>query len=630
MSVYRSIHSEGATKTDTPTAGIHPAAVTLPVHQYVQERAAATPDVVAVSAGERKLTFGELWRSSTSLALALSAAGVRENQVVGVHLDRSPEAVVANLGILRSGGAYLPLDPSLPSERLAFVLRDSGARHVVTNAALAPHLPATHLRVIEMESLVRESVPGAFVGPAVGPRNLAYVIYTSGSTGEPKGVEITHEGLTNLVSWHCRNFNVTPSDRAAHMAPIGFDAAVWEVWPYLCAGASLHIPDASLRGNPEGVRDWILSQGITMAFLPTPMAEKVMALDWPTSTSLRSLLTGADTLYQRPRASLPFAVINNYGPTECSVVATSGRVLPADIDHTVPSIGSPIDGITVHILDDQLQAVVPGQTGEIYLGGAGLARGYRNRSDLTRRSFIERCVSGKTHRLYRTGDLARLRPDGQIEFLGRTDEQMKIRGHRVEPSEIVRALHAHPAIQAAAVIPHTEKGEKRIYAYIVRRPEHQVQVENLFEHLRRSLPDYMLPSGFIDMASLPVGANGKLDRSALPQPSSANLLRDEDFSSPSTIIEGQVAVVLAQLLHIEQVGRTDNFFLLGGHSLLGTQLITRIEEIFGVQITLLSLFDHPTVAGIAEQIEKAILAKLHAEGQYASPNVQAPGQERSS
>lgn len=628
MSVYSSIHSESTKKVETPTAGIHPAAVTLPVHQYVQERAAATPDAVAVSCGERKLTFSELWQRSTNIALALSAAGVRNDGVVGVYLDRSPEAVAANLGILRAGGAYLPLDPALPLERLAFVLRDSGVRQVVTNATLAPHLRSAHLTLIEMESLPQESVPGPFVGPAVGPRNLAYVIYTSGSTGEPKGVEITHEGLTNLVGWHCRQFNITASDRAAHMAPIGFDAAVWEVWPYLSVGASLHIPDASLRSNPEGLRDWILSQGITMAFLPTPMAEKVMALDWPTSTALRSLLTGADTLYQRPRASLPFALINNYGPTECAVVATSGRVLPAEIDPTVPSIGSAIDGITVHILDDQLQAVVPGQTGEIYLGGAGLARGYRNRPDLTARTFIERCVSGKMQRLYRTGDLGRLRPDGEIEFLGRTDEQLKIRGHRVEPSEIVRALHAHPAIQAAAVVAQTENGEKRIYAYIVRRPEHHPRVQNLFEHLRRSLPDFMLPSGFIEVASLPVGSNGKLDRSALAQPSSANLLRDDDFSSPSTFIEGQVAGVLAALLHMEQVGRTDNFFLLGGHSLLGTQLITRIEEIFGVQITLLCLFDHPTVAGIAEQIEKAILAKLQAEGQDAGSNAHAPGQEQ--
>lgn len=626
MSVYSSIHTAETARTGTPGLA---AAPVLPVHDSVQQWATATPNALAVSAGGRQFTCAELWQLSTSVALALSATGLRTDELVGVYLDRSPEAIAANLGILRAGGAYLPLDPALPSERLDFVLRDSGVRHVVTDAALACHLPANDLRVVQVEAL-RQSAAGPFVGPAIGPQNLAYAIYTSGSTGEPKGVEIPHEGLTNLVRWHCRNFKVTASDRAAHMAAIGFDAAVWEIWPYLSAGASLHIPEASLRGHPEALRDWILAERITIAFLPTPMAEKVIALDWPPSTDLRILLTGADTLYQRPRASLPFAVFNNYGPTECSVVATSGPVLPAEIDPTVPSIGSPIDGITVHLLDDDLQAVARGQIGEIYLGGAGLARGYRQRPDLTARSFITRSHSGRVQRLYRTGDLGRLRPDGQIDFLGRTDEQLKIRGHRVEPSEIVRVLHTHAAIQAASVIACGENGDKRIYAYIVRRTGCEIRLQDLFAHLRRSLPDYMLPAGFVEMEALPVGSNGKLDRSALPQPSSANLLRDNDFSSPSTVIEGQIAALLADLLHIEQVGRSDNFFLLGGHSLLGTQLITRIEEIFDVQVTLLSLFDHPTVAGIAEQVEQAIVSKLQAEGQYAGParDSHAPAQER--
>lgn len=619
MSVYSPIGTEERARTETPGNTAHPLVVTLPVHEYVRQQASTTPHALAVSAAGRSLSFGELWDWSTKIAHTLAMLGVTNDELVGVYLERSAEAIAAMLGILRAGGAYLPLDPALPAERLNFVIRDSGVRQVLTQTALASRLGSSNVQVLELDSILIPGVITPFVGPTISPKELAYVIYTSGSTGEPKGVEIPHEGLTNLISWHCRNFNVTAGDRAAHMAAIGFDAAVWEVWPYLSMGASLHIPEPSVRGNPALLRDWILAQKISMAFLPTAMAEKVMALEWPVSTSLRALLTGADTLYERPRPRLPFQVVNNYGPTECSVVATSGAVVPADVDGGIPSIGSPIDGIIVQILDDNMQDIAPAQVGEIYLGGSGLARGYRNRPDLTARSFVTYSVAGTRQRLYRTGDLGRLRPDGQIDFLGRTDEQIKIRGHRVEPSEIVRALHSHPAIQGAAVVAQGPGPEKRIYGYIVRRPQHDIVLKDLFAHLRRLLPDYMLPSGFILMNTLPTGPNGKLDCSALPQPSSTNLLRDEDFSSPSTVIEGRVAAVLAELLRLESVGRTDNFFLLGGHSLLGTQLITRIEEIFGVQVTLLSLFDHPTVQGIAEQIEKQILAKVEAENHYCSP-----------
>ena len=337
-----------------------------------------------------------------------------------------------------------------------------------------------------------------------------------------------------------------------------------------------------------------------------------MALDWPSSTSLRVLLTGADTLYQRPPASLPFAVVNNYGPTECTVVATSGTVLPAEFEVGVPSIGRPIEGIYIQVFDSQAQVVAAGEAGELYLGGAGLARGYRNRPDLTAQKFINNPFPGTGDRLYRTGDLVRLRPDGQLDFIGRTDEQVKIRGYRVEPSEIVRALLAHPAIESAAVIAKDAAGEKRLYAYIQRAPGQALRLDNLFEHLRGSLPESMLPAGFIAIDSLPVGANGKIDRSALPEPSSANLLRDEDFASPSTVIEGRVAAVLGELLRLENVGRSDNFFLLGGHSLLGTQLITRIDEIFGVQLSLLDLFDHPTVEGLADIVEQLMIDSLEA------------------
>jgi amino acid adenylation domain-containing protein len=622
----------GLMQSETPLVDLPPLPKSSHAQQFVRECAAAKPNALAISADDRQLTFSQLWQWSANVAHCLSGLSVAPDVVVGVLLDRSPEAIAATLGILRAGGAFLPLDPALPSERLRFVLRDSGVRQVITSASLASRLADSGVEVVDIGSVLSQPACSDLVDCPVSPANLAYVIYTSGSTGEPKGVEITHAGLTNLIRWHCCNFHVTAADRAAHMATISFDAAVWEIWPYLAAGASIHIPDASIRSNPELVRDWIVAEGVTIAFLPTASAEKAMALDWPSSTCLRVLLTGADTLYQRPPASLPFAVVNNYGPTECTVVATSGTVLPAELEPGVPPIGRPIDGIDIHILDPQAQAVAAGEAGELYLGGAGLARGYRNRPDLTAQKFINNPLRGTSDRLYRTGDLVRLRPDGQLEFLGRTDEQVKIRGHRVEPSEVVRALLAHPGIESAAVIAKDAAGEKRLYAYIQRAPGQDLRLDNLFEHLRGSLPEYMLPAGFIAVDSLPIGTNGKLDRSALPEPSSANLLRDEDFASPSTVIEGRVAAVLGELLRLENVGRTDNFFLLGGHSLLGTQLITRVDEIFGVQLSLLNLFDHPTVEGIAAEIENHILAKLEAEGQCVTlgPELDASGQEQPS
>ncbi len=629
MSVYSSISGEGSPAPADASADQLSLGRGSLVHDLVQERAIEDPNAIAVSQGTRKLTYGELWRWSTGIAARLAGLGVAADQVVGVLLDRSPEAIAGMLGILRSGAAYLPLDPAMPAERLSYVLQDSGVQYVVTNRLFCSRLAGTAVKILEIESIGTESAPAATAFP-ISLQNLAYVIYTSGSSGGPKGVEITHEGLANLIRWHCRNFNVTAADRAAHMANIGFDAAVWEVWPYLAAGSSLHIPEASIRSNPNSIRNWILANAITIAFLPTAIAEPVMALDWPASTSLRVLLTGADTLHRRPRASLPFTVVNNYGPTESTVVATSGVVRPAEIEDSVPSIGSPIAGIDLRIFDERMREVPRGEIGEIYLGGSGMARGYRNRPDLTAKSFLTLAFEGASKRLYRTGDLGRFRADGQLEFLGRTDEQVKIRGHRVEPSEIVRALQLHPSVQNAAVIARTEAdGDKRIYAYVVDRPGQTVTVANLVSHLRTLLPEYMLPAGFIRMNALPLNQNGKIDRAVLPEPNSMNLLRDDDFASPSNVIEARVAAVLCELLNLESVSRTDNFFFLGGHSLLGTQLITRIEELFDVQLSLLTLFDHPTVAGIAEQIERHILVKLGAEAPSGIPqgDVQNQAQE---
>jgi len=443
--------------------------------------------------------------------------------------------------------------------------------------------------------------------------SLAYVIYTSGSTGQPKGVEVLHRGLSNLVSWHLRAFEVTPADRASHLAALGFDAAVWELWPYLVAGASVHLASEEVRQNPQKLRDWLVEEKITIAFLPTPLAESMLLLEWSKQSALRILLTGADTLHHTPRAGLPFILVNNYGPTECAVVATSGRVWPASGSSSQPpSIGRPIDNTEIYVLDEEMREVAPGKAGELYIGGAGVARGYRNHPELTKQKFVLNPFSADAaDRLYRSGDQVRLLPNGELEFLGRIDEQVKIQGYRVEPNEIVNALDFHPDVQTSAVVAReTGRGEKTLIAYVVLCEDSKVTASGLREHVSKRLPNYMVPASFVRMAALPVTANGKVDRDALPSPDSSNRLPDSDFIAPPTVVEQRLAAILSQLLHVQHVGVKDNFFLLGGHSLLGTQLLTRIRQAFGVDLSLLSLFDHPTLMEMSQEIEKLILAKL--------------------
>jgi len=596
-----------------------------PVPQLVAEQAAARPQAVALRAGKEVLTYADVEHRSNRLARHLQTLGIRPDYPVGLCMERSPAMVVAALAILKAGGAYVPLEPSLPAERLNFVLRDAGVRVLVTRNRETEKIPAGDWIVLDVNKQADQIAAcpsSAFPCPISGD-NLAYVIYTSGSTGQPKGVEVTHAGLANLVSWHCRAFQVTPQDRASHQAALGFDAAVWEVWPYLTAGASVHIPNEAVRLDPAALRDWLLAEQISITFLASPLAERMLTLEWPRPCALRTLLTGADTLQRRPSPEIPFILVNNYGPTECTVVATSGTVLPGE-DSLPPSIGRPIDNIQAYILDEQMRPVPAGAAGELYLGGAGLARGYRKRPDLTAQKFVANPFSSRPgDRLYRSGDLVRSRENGEIEFLGRVDEQIKIRGFRIEPNEIVRVLREQPQVEASTVIARENQGgEKSLVAYVVLAPGAELTAAGLRQHLRRQLPDYMVPTSFVRIGSLPVTANGKIDREALPFPDAGNTLREEEFVAPKGAVQQRLAAIIASLLHVERVGANDNFFLLGGHSLLGTQLITRINEAFGVELALLQLFDHPTVTEMSHEIEKLILAKLEPS---SAPNLTATG-----
>ncbi|MGA7502735.1 MAG: non-ribosomal peptide synthetase [Candidatus Sulfotelmatobacter sp.] len=576
--------------------------------------AITNPKAVAVAEGYRQLTYGELEGRANQLAQLLRERGVSPDAVVGLCIRRSQEFIIAALGILKAGAAYLPLDPDYPANRLSMLLSDSGAGLVVTHSSAAQQVPSGTWQTIifDPSGTVTASYPRTAPDVKTGPDNLAYVIYTSGSTGRPKGVEITHANLTNLIRWHQREFSITENDRATFHASLGFDAAVWEIWPYLAAGACIYLVDDRIRTAPEALHDWIVTNGITASFLPTALAEEMVERSWPKETQLRFLLTGADTLRRRPPAGLPFVFVNNYGPTECTVVSTSGVVNAGDISSELPSIGKPIDNVQAYVVDEDQQPVPPGTPGELLIGGANVGRGYLNLPELTAQKFIRDPFSGKPNaRLYRTGDLVRYLPNGEIAFMGRIDDQIKIRGYRIEPEEVIAALNDHPDVDLNVVIAQVEPaGDKRLVAYVVAKENIALSARTLRESLAERLPDYMIPSTFVQVEQLPVSASGKLDRATLPAPTADNTLHEDAYEAPQTEIQERVALIVANLLGVERVGIDDNFFSMGGHSLLGAQMIARISDTFGVELSLLSVFDDPTVRGMSAEIERLFLAKL--------------------
>jgi amino acid adenylation domain-containing protein len=585
------------------------------VPELISQQAVATPDALALVGDGQTLTYRQLNEQANQVAHALKEAGVKSDDLVGICLPRSLQLVVGLLGILKAGGAYVPLDPTYPPERKRFMLEDAAVAVVLTAEAQLAELPTSGRTVICFDRddvILQHQLNTSLATEKVRPDQRAYVIYTSGSTGQPKGVQISHANLLNLIYWHRRVYQVTAQDRATQVTSPAFDATGWELWPYLAVGASVHFPDEETRVSPGLLRNWLLQQGITISFLPTVLAESVLNLDWPTNAPLRYLLTGADTLSRYPTPDLPFTFVNNYGPTECTVVATYGVIPPADDPTRLPSIGRPIDNAQIYLLNEDMHLVPPGQPGELYIGGAGVALGYLNRPELTHERFVPDPFSQKAGaRLYKTGDLAYYLPDGQIAFVGRADFQIKIRGYRIEPNEIVMVLNNHPAVQSSVVVARdTTRGEKQLVAYLVLQTETLLTVSELQEAISESLPDYMVPVAFVVLDQLPTTPNGKLDRNALPEPTEENMLQDETLEAPATPIEERLEEIVASLLGLTHVSVEDNFFMLGGHSLLGTQVIARVSATFGVDLSLRSLFEAPSVRSLAAKVEELILEKL--------------------
>lgn len=567
-----------------------------------------SPQSVAVRGPDGALSYGELLLRAERLARQLRERGVKPGDLVGQCLNPSTSLVVAALATFKAGGAYVAIDPAYPDERMRWMLDDSRAGAVVTDAStaarLGPDADRPGVVVAEGGHLPDGSIADndAPLPQAPRPTDLAYVVYTSGSTGRPKGVMVEHASLANLVEWHRVAFGLGANDRCTQISSPGFDAAVWEIWPSLASGAAIHVVPEALRGDPIGLRDWLVAEEVTVSFLPTAVAEGLIGLSWPEACALRYLLTGGDALTRRPPSDLGFTVVNNYGLSETAVVATSGPVAPEG--RSLPSIGRPILGVEVEIVDEFLRSVGAGVEGELLIGGVALGRGYLNRPELT----AERFIGTPQGRRYRTGDRARLRADGEIEFLGRLDDQLSIRGFRVEPGEVSAVLNSHPAIEASvAVGVGSSSAERQLLAYVVAAGSEQPHRSELNEFVSRSLPDYMSPSRYVWLDELPLTPHGKIDRRALPAPVE-NVRSEPEGRLSGTEIEAATASVVAELLDVDQVGMDENFFLVGGHSMLGAQLIVRLEDLFEVEISLRYLFDHPTPAAIAAEVERRIAA----------------------
>jgi amino acid adenylation domain-containing protein len=577
------------------------------VPQLIAARTTEFPEALALTFENESLTYAQLNQQANQLANYLQESGVAPGVFTGIYLQRSWQFIVSALAVMKAGGAYVPLDPAYPAERLSYMLQNAHAPVVITQTGLAHSLPGGPWRIVNLEAEQARicSFPGQEPPCIHASTDPAYLIYTSGSTGRPKGVSINHGNLLNLISWHTLAFAISANDRASQVAGVGFDACVWETWPHLAAGASLYIADELTRKSAAKLQEWLVARQITISFVPTALAETLINVEWPQATALRQLLTGGDVLRNYPRPDLPFTVYNNYGPAECTVVATSGTVRPEVNSVSLPSIGAPISNALIYILDEKLEALSPGLAGEIYVGGAGVGDGYLNQPELTTERFVSNpSGDARAPRLYKTGDLGRWREDGQIDFLGRVDNQVKIRGQRLELDEIAAWLNRHADVESSVVVARDTGEEKRLVAYVVIHKGHEPNRRDLQQFLSQNLPAYMVPATFVQLEQLPLTANGKIDRPMLPTPTEANTIGDQQSVAPQTTVERQLEQIVASLLRVKKVGRDDNFFLLGGHSLLGTQVITKARAAFDVDLSLRTIFEYPTIAGLAGEIER--------------------------
>lgn len=580
------------------------------MHQWIEKQCALTPDVIAVTFQGQTLTYAQLDQRANCLARHLQSLGVGPEVLVGIFLERSMDLLIALLGVLKAGGAYIPLDPSYPMDRLAFMMDDSQAAVLVTQESLLAHVPPGRAATVCVE-LVLNSSPAHPVEPvssAVQSHNRAYVIYTSGSTGKPKGVEVLHRSLVNLLASMKREPGMSASDCLLAVTTPSFDIAGLELYLPLISGAHLVIAPKSALSNGTALSRMLEDHGVTV-MQATPVTWRLL-LDagWQGTPELRILCGGealGRDLANRLLAS-GAAVWNLYGPTETTIWSTLHRV-QAD-ENPVP-IGRPIANTQLYILDDACQPVPLGAVGELLIGGDGLARGYLGRPELTDSRFLaDPYRSGE--RMYRTGDLVRMLPGGVVQYIGRLDSQVKLRGFRIELGEIEAVLESVPGVRQAVVsVREDNPGDQRLTAYIVLRQQNAGGADSLRRAIAEKLPEYMVPAAYVFLDELPLTPNRKVDRQSLPAP--APTAPSAKYIAPRTSSEKKVAAIWELLLNHGNVGISDNFFDLGGHSLLVIQLQARLRQQFGWEPSLIELFQYPTVASIAKLFDsREMVAEL--------------------
>jgi amino acid adenylation domain-containing protein len=582
------------------------------VHQLFEAQVERTPDAVAVVFEEQRLTYRELNARANQLAHRLRCLGVGPDGLVGVCMERSPGLVVGLLGVLKAGGAYVPLDPEHPSERLAFMVSDAQPPVLLTQSSLLDRLPTPTVPVVCLDrdgpALALESTAAPSV--SLAPDHLAYAIYTSGSTGRPKAALNTHQGICNRLLWMQQAYRLTPADCVLQKTPYSFDVSVWEFfWPLL-AGVRLVLARPGGHRDPDYLVSLIETEQITIChFVPSMLRAFLEKPDLqPRCRSLREVFCSGEALsedlQERFFAQISAGLHNLYGPTEASIDVSFWDCQRGSRGH-IP-IGRPVANTQLYVLDQRRRPVPVGVSGELYIGGVQLARGYHNRPELTAERFLPNpFASGR--RLYRTGDRARWRPDGNLEFLGRLDDQVKLRGFRIELGEIGAALGQHPQVRQAVVLLREDRpGDKRLVAYVVPRGEARPTAAEFRRFLGQQLPEYMIPTAFLFLSDLPLTTNGKVDTRALPAPEMDRAEPADAFAEPRTRAEEVMAALWADALGVERVGIHDDFFALGGQSLLATLVISRVRATFGVELSLRVLFETPTVATLVEGIESAL------------------------
>jgi amino acid adenylation domain-containing protein len=591
------------------------------LHELIEQQAERSGEAVAVVFEGEQLTYAELNRRAKQLAHYLRAQGVSCNDIVGVLMERSVEMVVALLGILKAGAAYLPLDPAYPGERLSFMFADAGLRFIISHQAVEAMLPALlsdasaiDVLLLDAEWATVATQPSSTTSVHAAPDNLAYVLYTSGSTGQPKGVMISQGAICNHMLWMQERFPLRANDAILQKTPFSFDASVWEFYAPLLAGARLVMARPGGHQDAAYLVEVMEREGVTrLQCVPTLLRMLVSEGGLERCTQLREVFSGGEVLGHELaesllRANSAMKLYNLYGPTEATIDATWQE---AERDRVYAGeeigIGRPIANMQMYVLDAEMQVVPVGMAGELYIGGAGLARGYLNRPVLTAERFLPHPYSEEEGaRLYRTGDMVRWLDRGELVYVGRMDAQVKLRGFRVELGEIEARLSEHHLVKECAVsVFEHGPGDKRLVAYVVGRDEGALDRNKLRSFLKDNLPDYMVPSVFFTLEKMPLLPNGKIDRRALPPIDPLHFNLDSNYLAPHTPTEEILAGIWSELLGVGRVNLNDNFFDLGGHSLLATQVVTRVRDTFGQEITLRSLFETPTLAGLAQTIEFA-------------------------